>query len=124
MDTAFLSAAPYLPLVGPLVVILAWAALREQPTSRARFLGIWLLVLSAQIGGGWLAGHLDPDATRRGLALLYSSTTWLVGPALLPLVGRGPQMLVGLVLGTVTPAIGGVLGIFTAFATGVINPCG
>jgi hypothetical protein len=118
---SILSAA--VPVLAPAAVVAAWIALGRQRRGRREFVTFWLVALLASVTLGWLAGAVDPDSTRRGLAIAFSSTSWLLGPVLLPLLGR-VHALAGVFVGACAAPAGALLGLIAAIATGVINPCG
>lgn len=111
------------PILAPVAVVAAWIAFGRQRHGRRGFVTFWLAALLASVTLGWLAGAVDPDSTRRGLAIAFSCMSWLVGPVLLPLLGRA-HALAGVFVGACAAPAGAFLGLIAAMATGVINPCG
>lgn len=109
--------------LGPLGIFGAWLWLGSDITRRGRFLLIASGVLLVQALAGAVAGYVDSSTTMLGAAMIYSSTSWLLVPALARCFGEH-RLVLGVPLGFITPLAGAAGGILCAVMTGAINPCG
>lgn len=109
--------------LGPLGIFGTWLWLGSDMTRRGRFLLIASGVLLVQAIAGAVAGYVDSNTTMLGAALVYSSTSWMLVPALTGCFGEH-RLVLGIPLGFITPVAGAASGILCAVMTGAINPCG